>query len=290
MIYLVLTVLIITSFFVIFKLFALYEVHTFTAVVLNYGVCVLTGLIYYGYDNTASLTYELDNIWYYAALLGVFFISGFYLMAHASQKVGMAMSTLASKLSMLIPIVVSLMLWNQGKEYPITVYLGLLLAIVSVFVITITGKKGAKLSSSNLVLLLLVLLTSGAVDGVLSYVNTVYNHVHFQYVFPIYAFLVAFILGSSILLVREPNQLKNISKLTLIGGTILGVINYFSLVVLMKTLSAFNHDASVVFPYINLSVIIVSTFIGVLVFKEKIDFKKMIGIVLAVVSIALISL
>ena len=290
MIYLVLTVLIITSFFVIFKLFALYNVHIFTAVVLNYGVCILTGLTYYGFDNTISLSYELDGVWYYAGLLGIFFISGFYLMAFASQKIGMAMSTLASKLSMLIPIGVSLLLWNQDKEYPITVYLGLSLAIVAVFVVTVNGKSGAKLTSSNLILLLLVLLTSGAVDGLLSYVNTVYSHAHFQYAFPIYAFFVAFVLGTVILVFRESNQIKSISKATLIGGVTLGVINYFSLVVLMKTLSAFDHNASVVFPYINLSVIILSTIVGVGVFKEKMDTKKFIGIVLAVVSIALISL
>lgn len=290
MIYLVLTVLIITSFFVIFKLFAQYNVHTFTAVVLNYGVCIVTGVTYYGFDNTVSLTSELEDVWYYAGLLGVFFISGFYLMAYASQKVGMAMSTLASKLSMLMPIGVSLLLWNQDKEYPISIYLGLSLAILAVFVITINGKNSTKISSSNLVLLLLVLLTSGAVDGLLSYVNTIYDHIHFQYVFPIYAFFVAFVLGSIILIIRESKQIKMISKATLIGGVTLGIINYFSLVVLMKTLSAFDHNASVVFPYINLSVIIVSTIIGVGIFKEKMDTKKLLGILLAIVSIALISL
>ncbi len=290
MIYLVLTIFIITSFFVIFKMFALYNVQTFTAVVLNYGVCIVTGLAYYGVEDTISIAYELENVLYFAGLLGLFFILGFYLIAYSSQKVGMAMSTLASKLSMLIPIGISLLLWKQEKEYPITVYLGLVLAIVSVVVITVNGKSGVKLSSSNLMLLLVVLLTSGAVDGVLSYVNTIYVHQHFQYAFPIYAFFVAFVMGSLILLIRDPKKIVSMSRATVVGGVVLGVINYFSLVLLMKALSAFDHNASVVFPYINLSVIILSAIIGGTVFKEKLDVKKVVGIALAVISIGLISL
>jgi len=96
-------------------------------------------------------------------------------------------------------------------------------------------------------------------------------------------------MGSLFLLSKPQKERKSINKATIVGGVGLGVINYFSLVVLLRTLSAFNNEASLIFPYINLSVIIASTLIGVFVFSEQLDNRKKIGVIIAILAILLLS-
>jgi len=183
MIYLVLTVLIITSFFIIFKLFARYQVNTLVAVVINYGICVVTGLLLLGFNRVYQLSIDLDNIWYYATGLGFFFITGFSLMAYSSQRIGMALSTLSSKLAMIIPIVISLLLWDRDKVFDIYDYISLVATIVAIYFITVPRKGDVKLSKMHLLLLLGVFISSGGVDGILTYANTIYQHPDFSQVF-----------------------------------------------------------------------------------------------------------
>ena len=66
--------------------------------------------------------------------------------------------------------------------------------------------------------------------------------------------------------------------------------NYFSIYFLVKTLRSDILDSSGIFAINNVSIVTLSTFTGIILFKEKLIRKNWIGIILAILSIILISI
>ena len=77
------------------------------------------------------------------------------------------------------------------------------------------------------------------------------------------------------------------SKKDILWGIILGIPNYFSMYMLLKSLDEL--PSSTVFPIANMGVIICSTFLSVVLFKERISIKKALAIGCSVLAIILIS-
>ena len=76
---------------------------------------------------------------------------------------------------------------------------------------------------------------------------------------------------------------------SIFGGILLGVPNYFSIVVyLLKALSTEGMESSTAFTLNNVGIVILSTLFGLFIFKEKLVSKNWFGIVVAIVSIILI--
>ena len=99
------------------------------------------------------------------------------------------------------------------------------------------------------------------------------------------AFFGLIILGVKTLRNPEPFGLKNI-----VAGVVLGVPNYYSIVFLIKALQTKGFESSTLFTINNVSIVIVSTLVGFLLFKEKFSVKNKIGILLAILGIVLVSI
>jgi len=72
-------------------------------------------------------------------------------------------------------------------------------------------------------------------------------------------------------------------------GLLLGVPNYFSMYFLVKTLNAFQ-QASLVFPINNIGIVLMSSLMAFVFFKEKFNKQKMIGLALASLAIVLMAI
>lgn len=70
----------------------------------------------------------------------------------------------------------------------------------------------------------------------------------------------------------------------------LGVPNYFSLYFLIKALQNKNLESATIFTLINIGVILLSTFFGILLFKEKLIKQNYLGIALAIIAVILVTL
>jgi drug/metabolite transporter (DMT)-like permease len=82
--------------------------------------------------------------------------------------------------------------------------------------------------------------------------------------------------------------MKIIGK-NILAGIILGVPNYFSLYYLVKMLDSEVFESSTIFTIHNVAIVMVSTLVGILFFKEKISKRNGFGIALALVAILLVS-
>src|ERR1700712_3267764 len=103
MLFLGLSILLSVLLLLNFRVFPRYEVNTFQAIVFNYPVCFLTGLLLLPAGQ--SFTVDLTQTWTWLALgLGVGFILTFLLSGASTQRMGITATSLANNLSLVIPV------------------------------------------------------------------------------------------------------------------------------------------------------------------------------------------
>jgi len=239
------------------------------------------------------VTQELDTSanWFYLSIaLGFIFIGTFYLMARTTQLRGVSVASVASKMSLAIPVIFSLFILKLGtNDLDIWNYTGIILAFVAILLVSkkkanpLTNKQ--PLTLKYIALPLAVFLLGGVIDTTLNYANHHFVTESTEPIFPIFIFGFAFIIG----LVTALAQGVKFRKKDILGGIYLGVPNYFSIYFQLKALSAFDNNGAILYPSLNIGIIIISTLAAVLLFKEKLSKINMIGVVLAVVVILLLS-
>ena len=107
-----------------------------------------------------------------------------------------------------------------------------------------------------------------------------------QTVFNLVLFSLAFIIGAVVLAVQLARGKARLGWREILFGVFLGIPNYFSIHFMLNSLKAL--QSSAVFPIVNVGVVLISTAIGFAFFKEKPTRLKMLGLLLAVIAIALI--
>src|SRR5690606_8296622 len=104
MTYLVLSILFSTVLYVIFKLFTRFKINTLHAIIVNYIVALTIGFSVSSIEINPSSIYQ--SSWFFGALaLGFLFIFIFNIMAITAQRNGLSVVSVASKMSLVIPIV-----------------------------------------------------------------------------------------------------------------------------------------------------------------------------------------
>lgn len=287
MIFLILTVILITSLFLIFKWFDVFKINTFQAIVVNYWVCIITGSLFL--DSTILKSIEWNWEWGKLGLiLGIGFIATFYMMALAAQKVSVSLSSLASKMSLVIPVLISLFVF-EGNEYSVLNYIGLALSLVAIALSSInTNNETNKENRFYYFLIPLIFICSGTLDTILNYSNNFLETDTETRVFPILIFGTACFVGSFVVIYQMIFKKQKIELKSIIGGITLGIPNYFSIYFLLKTLQHYNNNGALVYPILNISIILLSTLSAIVFFKEKLSTIKKMGVILAILSILLL--
>ncbi len=285
MIYILCCILCTAALFFIFRAFDTYHVNRFQAVVINYLTCTLFGLS--RSYNTLLETSHGTSWWFFAILLGTLFIIMFNVTGLSSAKIGAGISSVASKMSLAIPITYATIF--LGEELNLIRKFGIGLALVSVlFTAYQTEKKQITNLSNKLkfIIIIIVFLGSGIIDLLLKHVEKTILPVGGLDDFLTILFGTAFVLGTIGMFVFKELPMK---KSSIIGGILLGSVNYFSLVFLMKALNQPNLPASVVFPLNNMGIVMATVLLGIIFFKERLSPVNWLGIALALVSIFLFS-
>lgn len=286
MIYLLLSVLASVLIFVVFKLFAKYNINTFQAIVVNYFVACICGVI--AYDKTIIISEIPTYDWFYYTLaLGVLFIVVFILMAATTQRSGLSVVSVATKMSVVIPILFGLLYYKE--QFGGLKIVGILLALVAVYLVSVKTKDGLAIAPKNLLYPLFVFLGSGIIDTSIKFLENSYVSEKDIPVFSATIFASAAVIGVVTLLYKRSVGKVNFLFKNVIGGLFLGIPNYFSIYFLVKALRSDLFDSSGIFTVNNVAVVMVSTLIGISIFKEKITVKNWIGILLAILSIILIT-
>jgi len=287
LIYLVASILASSLIFIIFKLFSKYNVNTLQAIIVNYIVACISGGI--AYPKPIEITAITGHTWFYgAAILGVVFISVFYLMALTTQRNGLSVAAVATKMSLAIPIIFGIIIYKEGTG--ILKMTGIFIAFIAVYLTSVKTDQGISISKKNLIFPILVFIGSGIIDTSLKYFESHHVAKNDVAIFSASIFGFAAVIGICILCYKAVTNTLKISLKNVIAGIGLGVPNYFSIYFLIKALRYNEIDSSTIFTLNNVAILLVSTVAGILLFKEKLSLKNWTGIALAIASIIVITL
>ena len=294
MVYLLLSIIASTSLVFILKLFQRFGVNTFQAIVINYITCVLVGFLFSG-GSGAMQAEVLQQSWViYALALGTLFIGTFYLIALTTHKVGVTAASVATKISLVIPVLFSLLvLKNSLKDYTIINYLGMAAALVAIVLSSIRPRNtdGEETASPLLALLLpfVIFLNSGIADSLINYTNQYQLQQNEASQFTMVTFTASAIVGLAVLLFLLISGKTIFHSKSIAAGILLGIPNYFSIYFLIEALSAFGNDGAFLYPVNNIGIILAGAIGAVLFFGEKLTKVNLVGLAMAVLALLLIS-
>jgi drug/metabolite transporter (DMT)-like permease len=284
--------IVLTSYLTLaFKVCEKYGVSIFQAIVFNYITCVITGSIVNGaFPINASSIHEKWFQW--ACIMGVLFISIFNIVGMTAQNISVAVASVANKLSLVIPVVLSVFLYHEtvmGWKL-----FGVILALIAVILTCYqTAKKNDSKSIDQgkwkYLLPIALFFGSGFLDALINHVQQTYVTAENSNAYLISGFFSAASIGTLYLLYQYfiGNQVFVIKNL--IAGILIGVPNYFSIWCLIHFLKASPWQSSASIPVNNMGIVLFSSVVAWLLFKEHLSAINWFGILLSLIAIYFIA-
>jgi len=282
MIFIVLSVIQSVLIFITFKLFDRYRINNLQAIVVNYIVAATFGFL------ITSTKWSLPTIvtfsWFSTSLvLGMMFICTFFFFALSSQKVGVAVTSVTSKMSLVIPIIISVIFWGESLNG--LRIIGIIIALIA-FYLTFRKKESVSWKAKYTYLPLLVFAGNGMVDTTMKFADLYYIGGDLI-LFLAIVFTTAFFIGLSILMIQLIRRKTRIELKNIGGGVFLGLINFGSTYYMLKAIAVF--ESSIVFTITNAAIVGLSGLAGYFVFREKLSWINRVGIILAIIAIIIIA-
>ncbi|AXF85154.1 hypothetical protein DTO96_100874 [Ephemeroptericola cinctiostellae] len=246
------------------------------AIVVNYVVA--TGLtVYFLHPDMSDLS-KYESSWPVFVALGLLLPSVFLVMAAAVRSVGIVKSDAAQRLSLFIPIVSAYLIFGEVLNTSRMVGIGL--ACVALLCLLVKSEKGRASGSwgANALVLLGVWLGYGTIDVLFKQLAKSGN-----------AFggnlLIAFALAGVLMLAYVLLKRTRWSRASLLGGVLLGVLNFANILFYVKSHQALKDNPTLVFAGVSLGVMALGALVGVVVFRERLSRLNVVGVLMAMASI-----
>ena len=276
MIYLFLSVLSSSLIYLVFKQAGRKNIQVEKLIMLNYLFASASAYV-------ACLILEVPGLqgWSIAGhgvILGIIFVTIFRVMALTTQQYGVSTASVASKMSLVIPVLFALVMYNEPLSWQLAI--GVILACAAVY---LTSKKGGITTRWGW-LPAVLFLGSGTIDTYLKWLQQRFFQAEINLYLACLIFLFA---GIASWPVFQRRLLGPYSGQTWFYGILLGIVNLGSIAFL---LFAFREipNSSVVFPVNHTGIVLFSTLLGWMIFREKLSRVNLLGIVLAIASIVLL--
>ncbi len=280
--------IILTSYLTIsFKILGQLKIPALQAIVINYFTCVITGSLVNGSFTITATSFSQP--WFrWAIVMGLVFIILFNIIAFTAQRIGVAVASVANKLSLVIPFLFSIYLYDE--KLTVLKIAGVIIALLAVLFTCWPHKDihGSSIKSAHgLVLLVPVVLFmgSGMLDTMIKYVEQHYLNGTNNDNYFITAFAMAGVSGGLLLLFQIVTGRQKFDKRAIPAGILIGIPNYFSLWTLVKVLAANPGNSSAIFPIVNIGIVLLSTLAALILFREKLSKLNWTGVGLAIIAI-----
>jgi drug/metabolite transporter (DMT)-like permease len=285
MLHLLFAILSSAGIFVCFKYLEKYKVDILLAIIINYITASACG--YLLSDSNIEITSLVQQSWLsIAIIIGVAFIVVFFIIGRSTQKAGISITTLASKMSFVLPMIFSILFYHE----PISLQkvIGFVLAISAVLLSIYKDQKDT-IQRKYLWLPILLFFSAGTVDSLVKYAQEEYLTSGGQEMFSTLLFTIAAISGLIVLVLKKQNFRSLLQAKVIVGGILLGLVNFGSLHFLIASLNHSEFDSSIVFSIINIGIVAISVLIGIGVFREKLNKINLLGILLAIIAIFILT-
>ena len=287
MINLFISILLFNVLVIFFKLFEKYKIDNLQALIANYFISFLISLSLI--ENDLEFTNIIEQPWFFhAIIIGILFISIFNLYAYSTQKIGIALTSVNNKMSFIIPVIASFFIYND-EIISSSKFVGIFLALIGIYLAS-TKKEGFIFDKRYIWLLVILFFGQGLADIILND-SKFYIGENDLLTFFLVLFLFASLFGIIILILKSIKNNTRIKFKNIIAGIIFGIPNFYSILYFLKALQSPDliSKTSFVFPFTSVAIVVSTTLVGVFFYKEKLFIRNYVGIVIALISIFIIS-
>jgi drug/metabolite transporter (DMT)-like permease len=227
----------------------------------NYLVASLVGFILLILNN--EKIFSIQTL-FFGAGLGLLFVISFFVYAKAISFAGTGLATTSSRLSVIIPIILSIIVFN---ELPNQLHLfGFLFTVITFILFYFSVKGNRRDGESLLKYLFLVLVFIGI--GINDFAIKLFKSWRPEQEEPYFVFSIfsSALVYSFIYIITKKITIK---KETVLLGMVLGIPNVFSTIFLLGALSML--PAILVYPFMNVGIILFTTLLAFILWKEKLN-------------------
>lgn len=254
-------------------------------IVLNYFSAFIAGLLLFKGD--LSLDYILNSDWLYIAILiGSLLIIGFYLIGYTTQKAGIAITTIANKMSVIIPITFSILYFSEAMS--LLKALGIFLALISVLLAVYKRNMDEKNRFSFLPIIMFLVV--GIIDAAVKLAQHSYVSEEDISLFTSLSFGLAGLIGISSLTIQNKQWKSFTNSWVWIYGVLIGLANFGSIYFLIHALNRSGFDSSIVYGVNNMGIILISIGLAVAFFSEKLTKLNLLGVFLALLAVTILTI
>ncbi|MEX2596255.1 MAG: hypothetical protein WEC59_04930 [Salibacteraceae bacterium] len=272
--YLSLSILASIGIFWSFRMFQSYRIHTRQGIMINYVVAGITGLFAF-----QPREFWFDAQWFWpSAALGILFYVIFRVMAKVTQENGMSVSSIATKMSVVMPVSMGIIILDESLSW-------IKLSGITMGLISIVLSAGNNMKSGQWIWPMILFLGSGSID---SFLKLFQQFLVSEDAFPFFICNIFFSAFITSLVHHLFTKDKKIQLKTVGGGIVLGAVNFAALYFILKSLAMPGWESSIVFPINNFGIIAGSTLLAVIAFREKINIRGWLGFLFASLSILLL--
>lgn len=243
---------------------------------VNYVMCAVLSLAVSGTPQLFPAVEGLPMAILLGTICGVMFLAGFVLLQWNISRNGVVLPATFMKLGVLVPTVLSILVFGETPKLGQLIGIGLALAAI----VMIQG--GGKEKTGSALGLVVLLLVGGSADGM----SKIYEEIgpaalKDQYL--LYTFGVAMLLCVVLCIVKK----QRLAWQDVLWGLALGVPNYFSARFLLLSLGEI--PAVVAYPSFSVGTIVLVTVVGMLCFGERLSRRKWAAMGVIVAALVLLN-
>ncbi|AGF48834.1 EamA family transporter [Candidatus Kinetoplastidibacterium galati] len=248
-------------------------------ILINYIIAAFFSLLSFRIYTEYYLIYMVSGDLHTILIIGCLLPLGFISMAQSIKYFGVAKSEIFQRMSIVIPIIASFIIFNDKGCSIKTIQI--IIAIFSIFLLLDKQQKHIleEKTFSDFKWPVLVCLTYGICDILFKKISSNNSLTNCLFL----SFLIA-----SIVMVIYISTIKkqfHFSKNNIINGLLIGALNWVNIISYIKAHKYLNNMPSTVFIVMNLGVVISGTIVGIFLFKEQLNKNNILGIFMAILSI-----
>ena len=276
MIYLILAILSSMLISVLMRVSEKYAKNNVTMLAFNYLMCAIMAAFY-----TRGAQFTTDGIGFAVVtgiISGALYLGSFMVLQWNIRKNGVVLPATFMRLGVIVPTVLAVVLF--GEKPGIMQVVGVLIALAAIVIIQYSKSGEKRRATAGLIFLLLC-------GGVTDTTAKIYDHwgnPALESYFLLFIFIVALLLSIAVVAYKK----QSVTVADAVFGMLIGIPNYFSARFLLLSLGAV--PAVVAYPTYSVGTIVMITLAGLVIFREKLNRQRIIGLVMILCALALLNI
>lgn len=271
---------------VILKLLPRWQIDVKQAITGNYLVAGSLAFLLLSPQPQQLFETSNSNAWLILLALAVLLPSIFLALARSVASVGIIKTDAAQRLSLILPLLAAFTLFGEQLNW--LKGLGIALGLLAISFIVIRPNKEEQGTAGSLFWPLSVFIGFGAIDILFKKMAQI-AHIPFTTVL-FGTFALAFLLSGIYMAFEFYRQNSQWQNKNILAALILGLFNFGNIYSYLLAHRKLHQDPALVFSSMNIGVIALAAVIGLVLFKERLSRLNFVGIALAILAVAILTL